>query len=189
MENQVQSILISWANHCAPLILRLKPATMLMIPHNEVFEYERLARFHQLCYVRLYESATKYAMLFYDWDYLCMHLQQDTNRSLLHSMGYANTSLEVMFSTLSTRIQAYYERTGEYPHEIGIFLGYPYDDVRAFMKSGAEKVLYRGYWNVYDNVECAKYMFQTYDRVRSVFLDRTMHGFVLSACNLSDEVL
>ncbi len=44
----------------------------------------------------------------------------------------------------------------EFPHEIGLFLGYPPKDVAAFMKSSSTGVKYVGTWKVYSDVEDAK---------------------------------
>ena len=49
-----------------------------------------------------------------------------------------------------------------FPHEIGLFLGYPPKDVAAFMKSSSEGVKYVGTWKVYSDVEAAKMKFSQY---------------------------
>lgn len=42
-------------------------------------------------------------------------------------------------------------RFGEFPHEIGIFLGYPLEDVVQFEKQNGKGFCYSGYWKVYKN--------------------------------------
>ena len=49
------------------------------------------------------------------------------------------------------------------PHEVGIFLDYPPDDVEGFIKNrNSENLLTSGYWKVYGNVERAKKIFEKY---------------------------
>lgn len=50
----------------------------------------------------------------------------------------------------------------EFPHEIGYFLGYPYDDVREFIVQRGENYKVFGAWKVYTNVEQALAMFDAY---------------------------
>ncbi len=51
-----------------------------------------------------------------------------------------------------------------FPHEIGLFLGYPPEDVRGFLEHRGAKSLAVGYWKVYGNVEKARRTFRRYRR-------------------------
>ena len=50
----------------------------------------------------------------------------------------------------------------EFPHEIGYFLGYPYDDVHEFIAQHGENYKVFGAWKVYTNVEQALTAFDSY---------------------------
>jgi hypothetical protein len=50
----------------------------------------------------------------------------------------------------------------EFPHEIGIFLGYPMEDVIGFETFGGRNCLYHGSWAVYSNVERARKQMNLY---------------------------
>ena len=50
----------------------------------------------------------------------------------------------------------------EFPHEIGYFLGYPYDDVHEFIVQRGENYKVFGAWKVYANVEQALATFDAY---------------------------
>ena len=52
--------------------------------------------------------------------------------------------------------------TCEFSHEIGYFLGYPYDDVREFIVQHGENYQVFGAWKVYTNVEQALATFDSY---------------------------
>lgn len=50
----------------------------------------------------------------------------------------------------------------EFPHEIGYFLGYPYEDVHQFIVQHGENYKVIGAWKVYTNVEQALTTFDSY---------------------------
>lgn len=52
--------------------------------------------------------------------------------------------------------------TCEFPHEIGYFLGYPYEDVHQFIVQHGENYKVFGAWKVYMNVEQALTTFDSY---------------------------
>ncbi len=52
--------------------------------------------------------------------------------------------------------------TCEFPHEIGYFLGYPYDDVHEFIVQRGENYKVFGAWKVYTNVGQAIATFESY---------------------------
>lgn len=55
---------------------------------------------------------------------------------------------------------------GSFPHEIGLFLGYPPKDVSSFIRCGGKNCRFCGYWKVYHDTEAAKRAFTHYDRCR-----------------------
>ena len=63
-----------------------------------------------------------------------------------------------------------------FPHEMGVFLGYPMADVKGFIKYEGKNYLYCGYWKVYENVEERKELFRTYEEIRKVFVEEARKG-------------
>ncbi len=49
-----------------------------------------------------------------------------------------------------------------FPHEIGLFLGYPPEDVNGFMNGSPFEYKYSGLWKVYGDVDKAKQTFSAY---------------------------
>ena len=62
------------------------------------------------------------------------------------------------------------------PHEIGLFLGYPPEDVEGFIRHGGEGYRMRGQWKVYGSVDTARRLFDAYDACRSDYLARAAAG-------------
>lgn len=86
-------------------------------------------------------------------------LLRDAERAeFLESRGYDCASLHSAVAELRARIR----RGGEFPHEIGVFLGYALDDVKAFIADPAGGELIAGYWKVYSDVPAKKKLFGAY---------------------------
>ena len=51
---------------------------------------------------------------------------------------------------------------GEFPHEIGLFLSYPPEDVRGFIENRAANYKLVGTWKVYGDVDKARETFKRY---------------------------
>ena len=78
---------------------------------------------------------------------------------LLTEMGYMAAHPEECLRRLASRLA----ETNEFPHEIGLFLSYPPEDVDGFMNRHGD-VKYVGAWKVYGDVQAAQ---RTFDRYRS----------------------
>ena len=52
----------------------------------------------------------------------------------------------------------------DFPHEIGLFLSYPPEDVRGFIENKACRFKCAGLWKVYGDEERAKELFRQYKR-------------------------
>lgn len=63
-----------------------------------------------------------------------------------------------------------------FPHEIGIFLGYPLADVEGFMKNNGKNYLISGYWKVYQDAPSAILMFQQYKKARDDAIQWILSG-------------
>ena len=50
---------------------------------------------------------------------------------------------------------------------MGIFLGYPLEDVKGFIEFNGKESLYVGYWKVYSKLEEKLALFQKYDEAQS----------------------
>lgn len=65
---------------------------------------------------------------------------------------------------------------GDFPHEIGLFLGYPPEDVRGFMEQGSRACKCVGCWKVYGDVEAAKKCFAAFHSCKKCYLQNLKNG-------------
>ena len=86
-------------------------------------------------------------------------LAEPDNRSFLRQMGYqTDTGCGGLLEQLSHRLCL----EAEFPHEIGLFLGYPLEDVVGFMKNGGRNYTCSGCWKAYGDPEEAQRRFALY---------------------------
>lgn len=122
-------------------------------------------------------SCPRRVLLFvYCEELLCKTLRQKEAVSYLQQLGYGEYfDLERYLQMLGARIQL----GPEFPHELGVFLGYPVEDVIDFVTFGGRHSQLTGYWKVYHNIEKAKNIFVAYDRWKDYFLRRLAAGIPL----------
>lgn len=110
-------------------------------------------------------------VLVYNEEKLNRILLEEKNLNFLKRFGYKkNMNIKECLNLLSSR----YENAC--PHEIGIFLGYPIDDVIEFIDCPNKQCLMFGYWKVYHNPEKAKDIFKKYDMAKDKMINLITQG-------------
>lgn len=84
---------------------------------------------------------------------------------VLSAAGYQSTKPEHCLSELVRRLS----NGGDFPHEIGLFLGYPPEDVLGFIENHARNFKYVGYWKVYGDEHEAKKRFTQYKNCTDIY--------------------
>lgn len=93
-------------------------------------------------------------------------------KNLLKKMGYKCNSLEDYIYELSSRLKS----CDEFPHEIGLFLGYPLQDVKGFIKNKGKNSKCSGYWKVYTDEYKAKREFTKYRKCTDIYCKKIAEG-------------
>ena len=86
--------------------------------------------------------------------------------------GYDTAVCEKCIVRLIQRIRS----QENFPHEIGLFLGYPPEDVCGFIENKACNCKCVGCWKVYGDEEAAKRKFAQYKKCTEVYRDRWATG-------------
>jgi hypothetical protein len=63
-----------------------------------------------------------------------------------------------------------------FPHEVGLFLGYPPEDVKGFMEDARRGVKCAGCWKVYGNGEEAVKTFSRYKKCTDIYRKELSKG-------------
>lgn len=98
----------------------------------------------------------------YDTDNLPICLAHLASRITLASKNAAECACGQIRCVLDHQANCGNDCACEFPHEIGYFLGYPYEDVHEFIVQHGENYKVFGAWKVYTNVEQALTTFDSY---------------------------
>lgn len=97
---------------------------------------------------------------------------------LLMQLGYNVDNMEECLKCLSYKLSKL-KSNKDFPHEIGLFLGYPYEDVKGFIDHKGECSKCIGCWKVYGDVTRAEDTFDRYKKCTSDFVSRYRNGMTL----------
>lgn len=103
---------------------------------------------------------------------LSVDLQHDTAGRLLQERGYCTKTSERCVVELIKRLG----ENEEFPHEIGLFLGYPPEDVNCFIKNKADGCKCVGCWKVYGDEKEAQKIFAKYKKCTDVYCNQYAKG-------------
>jgi hypothetical protein len=103
---------------------------------------------------------------------LASRLSETDSAAFLERLGY-DCSNNFPFGCIEDLV-ARFEL--EMPHEVGIFLGYPLDDVVGFIKNGGRREKISGYWKVYGNEKYALGKFGEYKNAETSAAMKILEG-------------
>ena len=91
-------------------------------------------------------------------------------RQILKKLGYINYNLDSLLEVFQMKYIRYMEGREEFPHEMGLFLGYPIEDVIGYLKNDGKNSLFTGYWKVYDNMQEKIKLFQKFEQAKEAVI-------------------
>lgn len=174
--------------HCSPTLAGLKTGSMFSISFNSanemVSEFKRINALlvkKGLCAIPIKKKSGSYLFYVYRPDCLRKDLMDPEAQKILLGKGYPVESTAKCLSCLLKKVC----QESEFPHEIGLFLGYPPEDVAGFIENakGEEKAAYVpkhiGHWKVYGDTENAFKLFSKYDKCKTVYAEMYKKGKTL----------
>lgn len=161
-----EDIQLQLAMQCAPLIAGLKMSNLLIIPRESLPALREILEGSDIAHALLLEKGKKATLLLYCRNQLQQYLARPQILDFLRGQGYDDCSLEWFLASLRIRYRNHMEKAGPFPHEMGIALGYPLEDVEGFIRNSGEHFLYSGYWKVYGNLPAKLRLFRYYENAR-----------------------
>lgn len=159
--------------HCSPTLASLKTASLFTL--------------ECACEAELEADLRAWNALFADKGIMLSVLQKNNNRVLIYvcrksclqrdlqhpdvarflqAYGYDKTDADTAIATLKSRL----EQSSEFPHEIGLFLGYPLGDVVGFIQNAGRNCKCTGCWKVYCDECAALKTFARYKKCKDVYM-------------------
>lgn len=211
-----QSLERKVVQHCAPTLAGIKPANLFTfrdessrkhkqgVPRYETLQDYEESFLHDLsaCRAKLHPrgmrievlTRRKTGVLLYAYrpDLLSRCIRQPRVARFLADEGYDVTSLSSCILRLHRRIcgtdvRSQLEGRCSFPHEIGFFLGYPYDDVVGFIENKGENYLCCGCWKVYARERDAQECFCCYKRCTEAYVGLYEQGVGIECLAALDE--
>ena len=165
--------------YCSPTLAGIKSANLFGILYQDKYALEREVRkLNSSCnakgvFAKILTNKSGRALIYV---YRKKQLEEILNNrlvwELLYQCGYRNTNTEDILDKLSERI----ELSSTFPHEIGIFLGYPYCDVKGFIEHTGKDLLFCGHWKVYENESKMRKLFEEYDVCKECYIQKFLNG-------------
>lgn len=163
--------------HAAPTLAGCKVANLLNLPNSLCDRSE--INFCRRCLDRsgiglkiILENETRRLIYVYRRSLLKTILNDSDIQDFLFAYGYTDFSISASLRKLSR----HFSHMRVFPHEIGIFLGYPLLDVKGYILNNGKNAKLTGYWKVYGNEEYAKKVFATYLNCRKNICERFQQG-------------
>lgn len=167
------------ALHCAPALAGVKPSNLFTLHFSEgkpeARELREAADGLRACGVRMEIlcECERYALVFVYREELLAAAMGAEAEDFLAGYGYRRgLTLAEKIARLRSRLG----KCGEFPHEIGIFLGYPVEDVRGFIANEGRNFKACGTWKVYGDGERAAGLFESYRRCTEYFCSMVERG-------------
>lgn len=165
---------------CAPVLKGVKISNLITMKPGGWRKIRAYLKKSRIICIPLYVDAEKEVLFLYRYEQLERHLKNREVREFLRGCGYESFEVASVLVRLRRRYRLYAGISKEFPHELGVLLGYPVGDVQGFIDNRGENSLTSRYWKVYQNPKEAERIFDLYDRVKEQALKEIMCGRTLS---------
>lgn len=164
---------------CAPTLAGIKTGSLFPCDFtdneeliSDVREINRTLAPKGLSLVVMRKTGTRALMYLYRPDKLRRDMRSELACKLMKNAGYSGSTCGELVAWLTRKIKA-----GEgFPHEIGLLLGYPPEDVKGFIDNGAANFKSVGCWKVYGDAERAEKTFESYRKCTENYYKRWQSG-------------
>ncbi len=165
--------------HCSPTLASIKTGNLFWYScSDETGLKKQISYWNGLLnpkgvYIVIFRQVHCRALVYvYRKERLRQELARKDVNSFLDEYGYGESDVDSAVLILKERI-----RSGSlFPHEIGLFLGYPLGDVIGFIKNKGEKCKCTGFWKVYCNKSDAEKTFERYRRCNLAYCRLWQNG-------------
>lgn len=157
---------------CAPTLAGIKTGSLFPCPCTDrdalltqVRGLNRRLSPKGLCLLPLRFTEGSALLYLYRPATLRRDLSDGLARDILSAAGYTCGSCGRCVATLIRR----FRQCGEFPHEVGLFLSYPPEDVKGFVDNHACNYKCAGLWKVYSDEVRAQRLFDRFKRCTDAY--------------------
>lgn len=164
---------------CSPTLASLKTASLFSYRYQSMEELQQTVFYWNS---RMKKKGVKITVLrtdgvralvyIYREAYLARDFAEPGVARLLRHFGYEAGDVDRAIDHLRKRLAGFQD----FPHEIGLFLGYPVKDVIGFMVHKGSHSKYTGFWKVYGDEAEALKVFAMFDKCTRVYVSLWNQG-------------
>lgn len=166
--------------YCSPTLAGLKTGSLFTTEYtqetklmDEIRRLNRTLAVKGLRVIPMRETGGRVLIYVYRPSKLEKDFTDSHTSRILEEMGYPCGRPEQCVVYLARKL-----REGKsFPHEIGLFLGYPPEDVQGFIENKAGNFKCIGCWKVYGDVEQAQKKFQIFKKCTDIYYAQWLKGF------------
>lgn len=165
--------------HAAPTLAGIKTGNLFPCPFSSAQDMVReLREINQVLVPRglrllpLRREKDRALLYLFRPSALSRDLAGEQARRLLRQAGYESLEQPACLRELTRRLRG---REG-FPHEIGLFLGYPPEDVAGFMLHRGRDCKCVGCWKVYGDEQAARSIFEKYEMCSKIYSRQWQQG-------------
>lgn len=169
--------------HCAPTLAGIKTGNLFSCPYksrkmlcDEICSVNRCLVPKGVRVIPLRFSEGHVLIYVYRPARLETDLSSKQATKLLEPLGYTESKCSRCIVRLIERLR----ECDEFPHEIGLFLSYPPEDVRGFIDNAARNFKCVGCWKVYGDEQQARKQFSRFARCTECYCRKFRQGFDLN---------
>ncbi len=166
-------------DNCSPTLAGIKTGNLFSVKITEgtdiISEVRRLNRELRKKGIRVIplKKTEEYALIYlYRPKYLKRDLNDPEAVRILRKRGYHCDSPERCIVRLIERLK----EDNTFPHEIGLFLGYPPSDVACFIKHPCEGVKCCGCWKAFSKPDAARKTFSRFEMCTKAYRQMNRQG-------------
>jgi len=174
--NSEQQLGLRIVTQCAPVLKGVKASNLITVEPGQSHQVKTYLKTTNVICILLYHDKHREVLFLYRDDLLKDYIKQTKVKHFLASYGYLDTGIAAILIRLRSRYQRYASGIQEFPHELGVLLEYPVDDVRGFIRHKGKHCLMERYWKVYHDPEGARRTFQMYDQARETAMEEILAG-------------
>lgn len=165
------------ALQCASVITGIKMSNLLTASSVDEKRIYEIFKGTEIQYYCLYRQEEKTTYLLFRITEFVAYLQKPNVQHVLEQAGYHDLTIVGVLKIFQSRYISYMRYRKGFPHEMGLLLGYPIEDVQGFIKNKGKNYLYAGYWKVYEDVEEKKLLFDAYESAKEGLLLLVANGY------------
>ncbi len=167
---------------CSPTLAGLKTGNLFTVDiddlakfNTEVMKFNSRLSGKGIRMIPVKYSAGHVLIYLYRPAFLKRDLANEEACQILKEKGYSYRNADLCVAELARHLAT----DKSFPHEIGLFLGYPVADVLGFMKSPEDGVKYTGFWKVYGDKDSAIRTFDKYKKCTEIYSKAHRNGLSL----------